>query len=88
MNINLYKVDELNYLVDFQHKKSYRASTAPDAAKFDPAPRESCIGEAESMTGSSGRSLIENGLPADETVMSPFVFMDLATRLILELAGQ
>ncbi|KAJ7492042.1 snf 1 [Mycena latifolia] len=88
MNINLYKVDDSNYLVDFQHKKSYRASTAPDAGKFDPAPREGGPGEAESMTGSSGRSLIENGLPADETVMSPFVFMDLTTRLILELAGQ
>ncbi|KAJ6541755.1 snf 1 [Mycena capillaripes] len=88
MNINLYKVDDQNYLVDFQHKRSYRASTAPDAGKFDPAPREGGPGEAESMTGSSGRSLMENGLPADETVMSPFVFMDLATRLILELAGQ
>ncbi|KAJ7504897.1 snf 1 [Mycena galericulata] len=89
MNISLYKVDELNYLVDFQHKKSYRASTAPDASsKFDPAPRGGGAGDAESMTGSSGRSLIENGLPADETVMSPFVFMDLTTRLILELAGQ
>ncbi|KAF8212510.1 Pkinase-domain-containing protein [Mycena galopus ATCC 62051] len=88
MNINLYKVDDQNYLVDFQHKKSYRASTFPDAGKFDPAPREGGPGEDESMTGSSGRSLIENGLPADETVMSPFVFMDLATRLILELAGQ
>ncbi|KAK7063698.1 Non-specific serine/threonine protein kinase [Favolaschia claudopus] len=87
MNIHLYRVDEQNYLVDFQHKKSYRASTLPDAGKFDPAPRE-CTGDAESMTGSSGRSLIVNGLPPDETVMSPFVFMDLATRLILELAGQ
>ncbi|KAF7347308.1 Non-specific serine/threonine protein kinase [Mycena venus] len=88
MNINLYKVDDQNYLVDFQHKKSYRASTLPDAGKFDPAPREGLPGDAESMTGSSGRSLIENGLSADGTVMSPFVFMDLATRLILELAGQ
>jgi carbon catabolite-derepressing protein kinase len=87
MNINLYKVDDQNYLVDFQHKKSYRASTAPDAGKFDPAPRDG-PGDAESMTGSSGRSLIENGMPVEETVMSPFVFMDLATRLILELAGQ
>ncbi|KAJ7762350.1 CAMK/CAMKL/AMPK protein kinase [Mycena maculata] len=89
MNINLYKVDELNYLVDFQHKKSYRASTAPDAkSRFERAPRESGAGEADSMTGSSGRSFFENGVPTDETVMSPFVFMDLATKLILELAGQ
>ncbi|KAJ7075340.1 CAMK/CAMKL/AMPK protein kinase [Mycena belliarum] len=88
MNINLYKVDDQNYLVDFQHKKSYRASTSPDAGKFDPAPREGGPGDAESMTGSSGRSLFENGVAADETVMSPFVFMDLTTRLILELAGQ
>ncbi|KAJ7201399.1 snf 1 [Mycena pura] len=88
MNINLYKVDDQNYLVDFLHKKSYRASTAPDAGKYDPAPREGGAGEAESMTGSSGRSMMESGVPVDETVMSPFVFMDLATRLILELAGQ
>ncbi|KAJ7819947.1 snf 1 [Mycena olivaceomarginata] len=89
MNINLYKVDDQNYLVDFQHKKSYRASSLPGAGKFDPAPRGDSEGnDTQSMTGSSGRSLVENGVVADETVMSPFVFMDLATRLILELAGQ
>ncbi|KAJ7742706.1 CAMK/CAMKL/AMPK protein kinase [Mycena maculata] len=75
-------------LVDFQHKKSYRASTAPDAkSRFERAPRETGVGEAESMTGSSGRSYFENRVPTDETVMSPFVFMDLATRLILELVS-
>ncbi|KAJ7054029.1 snf 1 [Mycena amicta] len=88
MNINLYNVDEQNYLVDFQHKKSYRASTVPGAGKFDPVIRETgFIGEVDSLTGSS-RSLMECVGTTDEAVMSPFVFMDLATRLILELAGQ
>ncbi|KAF7307505.1 Non-specific serine/threonine protein kinase [Mycena indigotica] len=88
MNINLYNVDAQNYLVDFHHKKSYRASTAPDAGKFDPAVKESPInGEVDSIAASS-RSMAELYGPAEEAVMSPFVFMDLATRLILELAGQ
>ncbi|KAF7302903.1 Non-specific serine/threonine protein kinase [Mycena kentingensis (nom. inval.)] len=87
MNITLYKVDEQNYLVDFQHKKSYRASTLPDAGKYDPLPREqAAMGDIESFT--SARSTMEGLGVTEEPVMSPFVFMDLATRLILELAGQ
>ena len=37
MNLQLYMVDSINYLVDFHHKGSYKASTDPDAGKFDPA---------------------------------------------------
>ncbi|GAV98684.1 snf 1 [Lentinula edodes] len=42
MNLQLYMVDAVNYLVDFHHKKSYKASFAQGAGQFDmavqPAP--------------------------------------------------
>jgi carbon catabolite-derepressing protein kinase len=69
VNLQLYMVDHINYLVDFQQKASYRASTEPGAGKFDVAP---------------GSALVR----VDDTeVVSPFAFMDVAVRLILELAG-
>ncbi|KAH9926471.1 kinase-like domain-containing protein [Fomitopsis serialis] len=65
MNLQLYMVDSINYLVDFHHKKTYTAETA---------------------SLESSRSLKEINIKEDE-VVSPFVFMDVACRLILELAG-
>jgi len=88
MNLQLYMVDSINYLVDFHHKKSYRASTEPDAGKFDMAVFDP-IFSAET-TSESGRSMKEkdgSGAQTDDEVVSPFVFMDVACRLILELAG-
>jgi carbon catabolite-derepressing protein kinase len=64
-------VDSINYLVDFTHKASYRASTEPGAGKFDATvprePKPRCVNEPE--------------------VVSPYAFMDVACQLILELAG-
>ncbi|KAF8814022.1 snf 1 [Phlegmacium glaucopus] len=88
MNLQLYMVDSINYLVDFHHKKSYRASTEPGAGKFDMAVYDPLF-SAESSS-ESGRSLKEkdgSGLIKEDEVVSPFVFMDVACRLILELAG-
>ncbi|PPQ89977.1 hypothetical protein CVT25_009617 [Psilocybe cyanescens] len=107
MNLQLYMVDSINYLVDFHHKKSYRASTDPEAGRFDMAvydpiftqqEREKdliaagagAVGSVGAAGGSeSGRSLKEKeGMYVKEDeVVSPFVFMDVACRLILELAG-
>ncbi|KAG2022382.1 CAMK/CAMK1 protein kinase [Coprinopsis cinerea AmutBmut pab1-1] len=88
MNLQLYMVDSINYLVDFHHKKTYKASTEPGAGKFDMAhfeiPSDSCsesersVKEKEGCFGIGGR---------EDEVVSPFVFMDVACRLILELAG-
>ncbi|KAJ4474233.1 snf 1 [Lentinula aciculospora] len=76
MNLQLYMVDAVNYLVDFHHKKSYKASVAQGAGKFDmavmPAPS---LDSAEKEAAKEGE------------VVSPYVFMDVACRLILELAG-
>ena len=77
-------VDSINYLVDFHHKKTYKASTEPGAGKFDMAHPDLTLSETASLE--SGRSLKEINIKEDE-VVSPFVFMDVACRLILELAG-
>ncbi|KAA1467848.1 Pkinase-domain-containing protein [Dentipellis sp. KUC8613] len=82
MNLQLYMVDSINYLVDFHHKKSYKGSTEPGAGKFDMANFDA-LSEAGSDTS---RSAKDKDAREDE-IVSPFVFMDVACRLILELAG-
>ncbi|KAJ7596993.1 CAMK/CAMKL/AMPK protein kinase [Mycena floridula] len=71
MNLQLYLIDSVNYLVDFHHKGSYKAAAGPGAGRFDMA-------ETSKLT-------IDKD-PEDQ-IVSPFVFMDVACRLILELAG-
>ncbi|PBK75783.1 Pkinase-domain-containing protein [Armillaria solidipes] len=78
MNLQLYMVDSINYLVDFHHKKTYRASTEPNAGRFDVAPSLKRTASGESIK-------VENGFQ-EEDVVSPYVFMDVACRLILALA--
>jgi carbon catabolite-derepressing protein kinase len=88
MNLQLYMVDSINYLVDFHHKKSYKASTEPNAGKFDIHIPDTTISETSSESGER-RSLKdkENQHLKEDEIVSPFVFMDVACRLILELAG-
>ena len=83
MNLQLYNVDSSNYLVDFHHKGTYRASTEPGAGKFDryDPTQHSPVLEDELKSTKE-----RDGLKEDE-VVSPYVFMDVACRLILELAG-
>ncbi|OJA08861.1 hypothetical protein AZE42_01751 [Rhizopogon vesiculosus] len=85
MNLQLYMVDSINYLVDFNHKKTYKASSEPGAGKFDMADPDTYVPE----TSSDGQSIKDKNHLAlkEDEVVSPFVFMDVACRLILELAG-
>ena len=83
MNLQLYMVDSINYLVDFHHKKTYKASSEPGAGKFDMANPDANVSETASE---SSRSVKDLSLRDDE-VVSPYIFMDVACRLILELAG-
>ncbi|KAJ3525704.1 hypothetical protein NMY22_g10467 [Coprinellus aureogranulatus] len=86
MNLQLYMVDSINYLVDFHHKKSYKASTEPGAGKYDMANFE----VLPDSSSDSSRSLKEKDgslVVREDEVVSPYVFMDVACRLILELAG-
>ncbi|KAK7041410.1 Protein kinase [Paramarasmius palmivorus] len=129
MNLQLYMVDSTNYLVDFHHKKTCRASTEPGAGKFDIMPSSSSgttnghnhsqsqshghtqsVGstsnsqpESPTVVPSEGPPIYENGIhlngkessknkdagnkEKEDEVVSPYVFMDIACRLILELAG-
>lgn len=82
MNIQLYNISAGNYLVDFHHKGSYRASTAEGAGRYDmEMPFD--LGEREAQRRRSDDG-VEGG---EESVVSPFVFMDVACSLILVLAG-
>lgn len=83
MNLQLYMVDSINYLVDFHHKRTYKASAEPDASKFAMAHPDFNLSETASE---SSRSIKDVNIRDDE-VISPYVFMDIACRLILELAG-
>ncbi|KAH9977846.1 kinase-like domain-containing protein [Lactifluus volemus] len=74
-DVVLYMVDSINYLVDFHHKRTYKASTEPGAGKYD-LPNADALSEAGSDSAHGGSDIV-----------SPFVFMDVACRLILELAG-
>uniref|UniRef100_A0A0W0FVA4 non-specific serine/threonine protein kinase n=1 Tax=Moniliophthora roreri TaxID=221103 RepID=A0A0W0FVA4_MONRR len=123
MNLQLYMVDSTNYLVDFHHKKTCRASTEPGAGKFDTTPsptsrdhshnhsHNQSVGsnsnsapESPVVVPSEGPPIYENGVhingkengkskdhggnkEKEDEVVSPYVFMDVACRLILELAG-
>jgi len=88
MNIQLYQVDEINYLVDFHHKRSYKVSNEPGATKFEMArPRSKPIGRRTSHDPSPLKEQQHNSDVQDHEVVSPFVFMDVACRLIIELAG-
>jgi carbon catabolite-derepressing protein kinase len=88
MNLQLYMVDSINYLVDFHHKKSYKASTEPGAGTFDMHIPDTVTSDASSDSGER-RSIKdkENAHVKEDEVVSPFVFMDVACKLILELAG-
>ncbi|KAF7971023.1 hypothetical protein HWV62_22215 [Athelia sp. TMB] len=86
-DVVLYMVDSINYLVDFHHKKSYKASTEPGAGRFDMHIPED-LSESSSEAGDRRSIKDKEGLHIKEDeVVSPFVFMDVACRLILELAG-
>jgi len=82
MNLQLYMVDSINYLVDFHHKKTYKASTEPGAGKFDMAVYDPTFSDSSSIAGS-----VKDKEMREDEVVSPFVFMDVACKLILELAG-
>ncbi|KAI0803233.1 CAMK/CAMKL/AMPK protein kinase [Irpex lacteus] len=83
MNLQLYMVDSINYLVDFHHKKTYKASSDPTAGPFDMAHPDYNLSETASECSRSVKDLVVR----DDEIVSPFVFMDVACRLILELAG-
>ncbi|KAF9028058.1 Pkinase-domain-containing protein [Hymenopellis radicata] len=82
MDLRVYNIDSTNYVVDFQHKKTYRASTLPGAGKFDMAPRLSPCVSTTGLADAPCKALRE-----DEVVVSPYSFLDVACNIIVILAG-
>lgn len=83
MNLQLYMVDSINYLVDFHHKKTYKAAPDPSAGAFEMAHPDYNLSETASECSRSVKDVVVQ----NDEIVSPFVFMDIACRLILELAG-
>ncbi|KAJ1306641.1 hypothetical protein OPQ81_007636 [Rhizoctonia solani] len=84
MDLQLYQVDPLNYLVDFRNLGCHHASTDPNApSKFTDV---SWPGTDSNSSGPRSPTLTEGAvLRAD--VCSPFFFLECACRLIVELAA-
>ncbi|KAF8157957.1 kinase-like domain-containing protein [Crassisporium funariophilum] len=89
MDLQLYMIDSSNYLVDFHHKKSYQANTAPGAGKFDLAPKNSASSRVSNDASPLGKDKERDSLETmhEDEVTSPYIFLDVTSRLILELAG-
>jgi carbon catabolite-derepressing protein kinase len=77
MDIQLYQVDQVNYLVDFKNVAYYKASTQPDSRPFEMAYQDPQYEEK--------RREEEKG--KEPPICSPFLFLHVATKLIIELAG-
>lgn len=84
--MQLYEVDEVNYLVDFKHQGYYKASNEPGAKKFDraPSPPPSSASDAGSSFSMEHRP---RDIEDEDKTVSPYLFMDTACKLIVELAG-
>ena len=82
MDIQLFQVDQANYLVDFKNVTYYKASTVPDAREFEMAvPIIRNKGKEPPPPVEKTR---DTGEPPN---CSPFLFLHVAIQLIIELAG-
>ncbi len=91
MDLQLYRVDDENYLVDFRNVGYYR--TDPDQPGFARARRGSQQDEGkEPRSGQQGGDHVNKGDDEEDNsniqeVCSPFLFLEAACRLIVDLAG-
>ena len=75
------------FVVDFHHKKSYKASTEPNAGKYDMHNPDAPMPDTVSESGER-HSLKERDSQhfTEYEVVSPFVFMDVVYQISVELA--
>ncbi|KAG8936116.1 Protein kinase [Tulasnella sp. 418] len=84
MDLQLYQVDAANYLVDFRNKGYYKADLNT-TAQFNRIVRRRDSGASSNLSGASEASKdLDRGIV---DVSSPFLFLECACRLIVELAG-
>ncbi|CAE6446506.1 unnamed protein product [Rhizoctonia solani] len=84
MDLQLYQVDPLNYLVDFRNLGCHHASTDPNApSKFTDAAWPG----TDSNSSAPRSPTLTEGAVLRADVCSPFLFLECACRLIVELAA-
>ncbi|CAE6479160.1 unnamed protein product [Rhizoctonia solani] len=84
MDLQLYQVDPLNYLVDFRNLGCHHASTDPNApSKFTDATWPG----TDSNSSAPRSPTLTEGAVLRADVCSPFLFLECACRLIVELAA-
>jgi carbon catabolite-derepressing protein kinase len=87
MDLQLYRVDNSNYLVDFRNIGYYMATTGQPLPENHPAlqssvPLSEAEGKVQSYMRPSGSKLESIG-----GVSGPFHFLEMACQLIAELAS-
>jgi len=98
MDLQLYQVDAANYLVDFRNKGYYKADLNTDKQfnrivrdkSRDPSEGGTRNGEQELASDSEDDAASEKSKDLDKGIVdvsSPFLFLECACRLIVELAG-
>jgi len=87
LDLQLYEVDDVNYLVDFKHQGYYRASVEPGAKKFDRAATPPPSSASDAGSSFSGDRELRPHVEEHDNTVSSYLFMDTACRLIVELAG-
>jgi len=83
MDLQLYQVDAANYLVDFRNKGYYKADLDTDEQFNRIIRRRDSDASATSVRSEASKDL-DRGIV---DVSSPFLFLECACRLIVELAG-
>lgn len=80
MDLQLYKVDAENFLVDFKNIGYYPATEAEQ----QDVPEANTDGLPQSMTSASGKKVDGTSIGG---VSGPFHFLEMACQLIAELAS-
>lgn len=84
MDLQLYRIDEGNYLVDFRNL-GYRAIKTDDSPTFTPLPNTA--DEIRSRKPSETAAWKVRSARHGEEVSSPYLFLEVAVKLIQELAS-
>jgi len=87
MDLQLYRVDSQNYLVDFRNIGYYMASTGQPLSEDDPAVQSSVPLSEEGSKPGPAKTNSGSKLESIGGVSGPFHFLEMACQLIAELAS-
>lgn len=88
MDLQLYRVDSQNYLVDFRNIGYFKVSTGERLSEEDPAVQSSVpLSEEDAGKVRNGSSGSASKIESIGGVSGPFHFLEMACQLIAELAN-